>query len=212
MKLEKLDREMFETKIRPIITCFKNIENMALRGNNAICNYPTMGIFKKVYNIEVPQFIDMITLNKANLFFQTKPGDYYLCDNSLICHESTLYTIRPIDVQVAKYDIAAADSRVSNETISMPITYQVNDVLSDPAFKVILEMKATDGVQHYTPTGSNYYMTLYSGILNFIKSDKIRLDIFDNGTTLFIARFTVEKKTGVKIETYIRYLKIRGSR
>lgn len=212
MKLEKLDREMFETKIRPIITCFKNIENMALCGNNAICNYPTMGIFKKVYNIEVPRFIDMVTLNKANLFFQTKPGDYYLCDNSLICHESTLYTIRPIDVQVAKYDIAAADSRVSNETISMPITYQVDDVLSDPAFKVILEMKATDGVQYYTPTGSNYYMTLYSGILNFIKSDKIRLDIFDNGTTLFIARFTVEKKTGVKIETYIRYLKIRGSR
>ena len=79
------------------------------------------------------------------------------------------------------------------------------DVTND--LKEMYSMKKVDGVFYYKYK-DKYFMTLFPGLLPTLKSDKVRLSIYDNiNDNYFIAKYVVLKKD-IQISIYLSYLKV----
>lgn len=75
---------------------------------------------------------------------------------------------------------------------------QVNETLAN-AFA----LRKSDGAIYYKHHGK-YFMTLFSGLMNVSKTDKVYLTLFDYQPYIFVARFVIRKKK-FKVNVYIGY-------
>ena len=78
------------------------------------------------------------------------------------------------------------------------------DIMEDPNFVDCLTAKSAEGLKVYIKDG--FYMTMFTGLIPALRSDKVELSIFDHVDGTFHALFLVnKKKIKYPINILIRY-------
>lgn len=95
---------------------------------------------------------------------------------------------------------------LKNYILNSNLIYDIPDC-RDEQFEASIQKKTKEGITLYKLDNS-IIITLYKGLLPVNKSDKVSLQIYDNGSNMFVSKFTIRKPKNVVINIYMGCLKL----
>lgn len=176
----------------------------------------TMSVMK-IYNMskEIP-------IEPFTIITKTLSSEFYsnITDTEIVIDTDNCNIYCPNNVSYAENKIMInlfVTNNIINRylSISGSIVYsfsnnliEFGDITNDLNFDIIRNLKAADGARLYCPNGNKEYgMYLYNGALPINKSDKIYLNIYDQGT-IFISVFIIDKKKVGKVTVIFKFIKL----